>query len=125
LYQLEKMGSASFYLKAIGKFPPIEAERFVKDFKDKASNLKEFSVIVDITDASHLDSRSLNIILELLKENNEKLVKSAFVISNNPPLSVELSYILEKAGSPKRKIVNNLEEAKDWLGVNKILIKKN
>ncbi len=124
LYQLENMGENSFYLKAIGRFPPTEAELFIKEFEDRAANLNKFSVIVDIVDASHLDLKSVNMILDLLKKNNEKLKKSAYVISNNPPLDVEIQYLIEKAASPKRKIVTNLDEAKDWLGIADIIIKK-
>ncbi len=124
MYQLQKMGENCFYIKAIGKFPPIEAERFVNHFKDQIKNMKKFCVLVDISDASHLDSRSINIILDLLKENNKRLEKSAFVITNNPPLDVEFQYLLEKAISPKRKIVTTLDEAKEWLGISDIVIKK-
>ena len=124
LYQLDKMDENCFYLKAIGKFPPVEAERFVNDFRDRTKNIDNFCVLVDILDASHLDGRSIDIILNLLKENNKKLEKSAFIISNNPPLDVEIQYLIEKAASPKRKIVTNLDEAKDWLGITNIIIKK-
>ncbi|MCK4239001.1 MAG: hypothetical protein KAX33_07775 [Candidatus Lokiarchaeota archaeon] len=124
MYQLEKMGKNCFYIKAIGKFPPVEAKIFVNDFKEQTKNLKKFCVLVDISDASHLDGRSIIIILDLLKENNKRLEKSAFVIINNPPLDVEIKYLLEKAISPKRKIVTTLDEAKEWLGISDIVIKK-
>jgi len=123
MYQLELIGEQNFYLKAIGHFPPPEAERFIKEFEERTKSLSEFSVIVDITDASHLDGRSINMILDLLKHNNPKLNKSAYLISNNPPLDAEFKYLIEKAESPKRKIVNTLEEAKDWLGISEIVIK--
>lgn len=124
MYQLEKMGKNCFYLRAIGTFPLIEAERFVNDFKERTKNLKKFCVLVDISDASILDGNSITIILDLLKENNKRLEKSAFVITDNPPLDVEFHYLLEKAISPKRKIVTTLDEAKEWLGISDIVIKK-
>ena len=82
------------------------------------------SIILDITDAILLSINSIELILMLLKRNNEKLFRSAFIISENPPLSEEFRYIIEKAASPKRKIVSNLEEAKEWIGIQKIVIKK-
>ena len=81
-------------------------------------------IIVDITDAILLKFDSIEILLELLKENNKKLYRSAFIIERNPPLSKEMKYILEKAASPKRKIVSNLEEAKEWIGIEELIIKK-
>jgi len=122
MYQLETIGKTNFFLKAIGHFPPPEAERFIREFEERTKSLSEFSVIIDITDASHLDGRSINLILNLLKQNNPKLKKSAYVISNNPPLDAEFKYLIEKAKSPKRKIVNTLKEAKEWLGINEIII---
>ncbi len=124
MYQLEKMSENCFYLKTIGKFPPVEAKRFVNDFKEQTKRLKKFRFLVDISDANLLDGNSINIILDLLKENNKRLEKSAFVITDNPPLDVEFQYLLEKAASPKRKIVTTLDEAKKWLGINDIVIKK-
>ncbi len=124
MYQLQKMGENCFYIKAIGKFPPIEAERFVNDFKERTKNLKKFCVLVDISDAGILDGNSITTILDLLKENNKRLEKSAFVIINNPPLDVEIKYLLEKVISPKRKIVTTLDEAKEWLEISDIEIKK-
>jgi len=32
--------------------------------------------------------------------------------------------VLEKADSPKRKIVHTLDEAKEWIGIKDIIIKK-
>lgn len=107
------MGKNCFYLKAIGTFPPVEAKRFVNDFKERTKNLKKFCVLVDISDASILDGNSITTILDLLKENNKRLEKSVFVIINNPPFDVEIKYLLEKAISPKRKIVTTLDEAKE------------
>ncbi|MHA1658907.1 MAG: hypothetical protein ACTSUT_07270, partial [Promethearchaeota archaeon] len=65
---------------------------------------------------------SIEIILNLLKKNNKKLYKSAFVIRNNPPLDKEIKFILDKAASPKRIIVSDLNEAKKWLGISDIII---
>jgi hypothetical protein len=56
--------------------------------------------------------------------NNERLFRSAFIIAKNPPLSEEFKYLLDHAQSPKRKIVSNLEEAKEWIGIEKIVVKK-
>jgi len=125
MYQIEKIDDTTFYIKAIGTFPPSVAENFVKEFevltKGIINNLK---IIVDITDAILLQIESIEIILNLLKKNNEKLYRSAFVISNNPPLGKEFKYILEKAESPKRKIVSTLGKAKEWIGIKEIEIRK-
>jgi len=124
MYQIEKLNDSSFYIKATGTFPPPVAERFIKEFgeltKDIRSNL---SIIVDITDAILLSVNSIEIILELLKKNNEKLFRSAFIIAKNPPLSKEFKYLLDEAKSSKRKIVSNIEEAKEWIGIDNILFK--
>ena len=124
MYQIEKLNDTSFYIKATGTFPPPVAERFIKEFgeltKDIRSNL---SIIVDITDAILLSVNSIEIILELLKKNNEKLFRSAFIIAKNPPLSEEFKYLLDQAKSSKRKIVSNIEEAKEWIGIDNILFK--
>lgn len=124
MFKIEKIGPDSLYIKAIGTFPPPVAKNFVSEFEKLTEKLKSFSVIVDITDATFLKLSSIKTILNLLKKNNEKLAKSAFVIANNPPLNMEFRYLLEKAHSPKRKIVNNLEDAKNWLGINEIVIGK-
>ena len=81
-------------------------------------------MIVDITDAIFLKLESLTTILDLLKRNNYRLHRSAFIISNNPPLDTEFLYLLEKAKSPKRKLVSTLEKAKAWVGIDKIIVKK-
>jgi hypothetical protein len=125
MYQIEKINNTSFYIKAIGTFPPPVAERFKKEFEELTKDIdNNLSIIVDISDAILLSINSIELILMLLKRNNERLFKSAFIISENPPLSEEFRYILEKAASPKRKIVSNLTEAKDWIGINKVVIKK-
>ncbi len=82
------------------------------------------SIIVDITDAILLSIDSIDIILELLKSDNERLFISAFIIEKNPPLNEEFRYLLDHAQSPKRKIVSNLEEAKEWIGIDKVVVKK-
>ncbi|MFX0076217.1 MAG: hypothetical protein ACFE96_12295 [Candidatus Hermodarchaeota archaeon] len=125
MYQIEKINETSFYIKATGTFPPPVAERFRKEFGELTKDVNDnLSIIVDITDAILLNVNSIELILMLLKKNNEKLFRSAFVVSENPPLSKEIKYLIEKAASPKRKIVSNLDEAKEWIGINDIIIKK-
>ncbi|MHA1669966.1 MAG: hypothetical protein ACTSV5_05235 [Promethearchaeota archaeon] len=125
MYQIEKLQENKFYIKATGTFPPPIAEQFVREFNDLTKNANDdLGVIIDITDAILLKFDSIEIILDLLKRNNNKLYRSAFVIAHNPPLSKEFRYILEKADSPKRKIVSSLDEAKKWIGVKEIHIKK-
>ena len=125
MYQIEKINDTCFLIKATGTFPPPVAERFVKEFKELTNNINEnLSVIVDITDAILLSIDSIELILELLKRDNERLFRSAFIIEKNPPLSEEFKYLLDHAKSPKRKIVSSLEEAKEWIGIDKIVVKK-
>ncbi|UCC19143.1 MAG: hypothetical protein JSV62_13735 [Promethearchaeota archaeon] len=124
MYKLEKIGESHFYMKAIGTFPPSVANRFIKDFKEKTKYLKEFSVIVDGLDFILLNIKSFEIILDFLKKNNKKLVKSAYIIAKNPVLDKEARILLDKAESPKRKIVNNLNDAKKWIGISEIIIEK-
>jgi len=125
MFQIEKLNETSFYIKAIGTFPPTVAQNFVKEFEDLTREIKSnLRVIVDITDAIFLKFDSIEIILDLLKRDNEKLYKSAFVISKNPPLDEEFTYILKKAQSPKRKIVSNLDEAKKWIEIEDIIFRK-
>ena len=122
MYRIEKIGEQHFYIKVLGLFPPSVAKRCIKDFKKKAEKLKEFSVIVDGLDFIFLNLDSFKIILDFLKENNERLDKSSWIISKNPPLDKEIEFLLERAESPKRKIVQTLDEAKDWIGVTEINI---
>ena len=125
MYQIEKLQENKFYIKATGTFPPPVAEKFVKEFNELIKNEKDdLSVIIDITDAIFLNLDSFEIILDLLKRNNNNLYRSAFIVAYNPPLSEEIKYILEKAASHKRKIVPSLKEAKKWIGVEDIIIKK-
>ena len=125
MQQIEKIGDNSFCIKAIGTFPLPVAEKFVIEFEDLTKNIHEnLNIIVDITEAILLRIESIEIILDLLKRNNEKLNKSAFIISKNPPLGVEFKYIIEHAQSSKRKIVSNLEDAKEWIGIGDIIFKK-
>jgi len=125
MYQIEKLQENKLYIKATGTFPPPIAERFVKEFNELTKNVKDdLSVIIDITDAILLKFDSIEIILNMLRENNNKLYRSAFIIGQNPPLGEEFKYILEKAASQKRKIVSSLTEAKKWIGVEDIIIKK-
>ncbi|MFW9938377.1 MAG: hypothetical protein ACFFD5_12070 [Candidatus Thorarchaeota archaeon] len=125
MYQIERIDDTSFYIKAIGTFPPPVAEKFVKEFEELTKNIESnLKVIVDITDAILLKIESIESILDLLIRDNEKLYRTAFVISNNPPLGKEFKFILEKAESPKRRIVSTLNEAKEWLGIEEIKIRK-
>ena len=125
MYQIEKINDTCFLIKAIGKFPPPVAERFVKEFKELTKDVEEnLSIIVDITDAIFLSIDSIEIILELLKNDNERLFRSAFIIEKNPVLNEEFRYLLDHAQSPKRKIVSSLEEAKEWIGLDKVVVKK-
>ena len=124
MYQIEKLNKSHFYIKAIGDFPPPMAKKFVAEFKESTSTIKQdLRVIVDISDAILLNINSIELILDLLKENNQKLYKSAFIISYNPPLGEEFKYLFKKAQSDKRKIVYSLEEAKDWIEIEDIVIK--
>jgi hypothetical protein len=125
MYQFEKINDTCFYIKATGTFPPPVAEKFIKEFKAVTKDINEnLSIIVDITDAILLSIDSIDIILELLKKNNERLFRSAFIIEKNPPLNEEIKYLLDHAQSPKRKIVSNIEEAKEWIGIDEIVVKK-
>jgi hypothetical protein len=122
MYRIEKIGENKFYIKALGLFPPSVAKRFIKEFRKKTKKMEEFSVIVDGVDVIFLNLESFEIILDFLKENNERLSKSSWIISKNPPLSTEIEALLKRADSPKRKIVQSLEEAKEWIGVSDITI---
>ena len=124
MYRLEKIGENSFYFKAIGSFPPSIAEEAIEDFLKITRDMTEFSAIIDLTDARLVNFDSIKIVIDFFKNNEPKLVKSAIVISENPPLDTEFDYILKQVNSTKRKIVNNLEEGKNWLGLDEIVIKK-
>ncbi len=125
MYQIEKINDTCFLIKATGTFPPSVAERFIKEFKELTKDVSEnLSIIVDITDAILLSINSIDMILELLKSDNERLFRSAFIIEKNPALTEEFRYLLDHAKSPKRKIVSNLEEAKEWIGIDKVVVKK-
>ena len=125
MYQIEKISDTCFYIKATGTFPPPVAKRFIKEFRKLTKGINEnLSIIVDITDAILLSIASIDIVLDLLKRNNERLYRSAFIIEKNPPLNEEFQYLLDHAQSPKRKIVSNLEEAKEWIGIDKVVVKK-
>lgn len=125
MYQIEKLNETTFYIKATGTLPPPVAERFIKEFRELTKDIRNnLSIIVDITDAILLSINSIEIILKLLKKNNKKLFRSAFIIAKNPPLSEEFKYLLDRAKSPKRKIVSNLDEAKEWIGIEKVAVKQ-
>ena len=124
MFRIEKIDNDCFYVKAIGTFPPSVAEKFIKEFEERTKKLENFSVIVDNLDVILLDVNSFDMILNLLKKNNNKMRKSAFVISRNPPLDKEYELLLKKAESPNRKIVQTLDDAKEWIGIDKIVLKK-
>ena len=122
MYRIEKIADNCFYIKTLGTFPPSVAERFKNDFNEKTKGMKNFCTIIDNLDAILLDIYSFNIILDILIKNNERLIRSAFVISKNPPLDSEFQLLIEKSTSPKRKIVRTLDEAKEWVGIEDIII---
>ena len=122
MYRIEKIGENQFFIKALGTFPPSVAKRFIKDFNKKTKKSEILSVIVDGMDFILLNLESFEMILDFLKENNQRLERSAWVISKNPPLDKEIQILLDRAKSPKRKIVENLEEAKEWIGIKEIII---
>jgi len=124
LYRIEKIGEKNFYIKVLGTLPPSVARRLVNELGEELKNLTDYSVIVDGCDFIFLKLDSFEIILEFLKKNNEALYRSAYIVSKNPPLDIEIQYILDKADSPKRKIVNNLEDAKKWIGISDIVIQR-
>lgn len=124
MFRIEKIGESTLYIKALGTFPPSIAEDFIKKFTTITSDMKEFSVIVDLLDAILLHVESFGDVLDLLKENNTKLTKSAYVISKNPLLGKEFEILIKKASSPHRKIVHSLKAAKEWVGIDKIWIKR-
>ncbi|KKL65692.1 hypothetical protein LCGC14_2152440 [marine sediment metagenome] len=124
MYRIEKIGENNFYVKVLGTFPPSVAEGFINEFGEKIKDFKNFSVIVDGVSFILLNLKSFEIILNFLKRNNEKLIKSAWIIGINPVLDKEIQILLDRAESPKRKIVHNLEDAKKWLEIEKIFIEK-
>ena len=124
MFRIEKIGEHHFYVKVLGTFPPSVAERFITEFSETTKNFKNLSVIVDGLDLIILNLKSFELILEFLKSNNERLVKSAYIIAGNPVLDREAQILLDRAASPKRKIVDNLDDAKQWLGLSEIVIEK-
>jgi len=122
MYRIEKIGENQLYIKVLGTFPPSVAKRFIKEFNKKTKKSKLFSVIIDGVDFILLNLESFEIILDFLKKNNERLYRSAWIISKNPPLDKEIQILLDRAKSPKRKIVQNLDDAKEWIGVTEIII---
>jgi len=124
MFRIEKIGEFHFYIKVLGTFPPSVAERFITEFNESTKGLNIFSVIVDGLDLIILNLKSFKIILDFLKKNNERLVRSAYIIAGNPVLDKEAQILLDRADSPKRKIVNNLEDARKWIGLSKIIIQR-
>jgi len=124
MFRIEKIGENEFYIKALGTMPPSVAERFISEFNEKTKNLSSFSVIVDGLDFILLNLKSFEIILNFLKKNNDRLVRSAYIVADNLVLDKEFQILLERAESSKRKIVTSLEEAKEWIGIEDIIIKR-
>ncbi|MFX1363546.1 MAG: hypothetical protein ACFFCE_11040 [Promethearchaeota archaeon] len=124
MYKIEKIGETHLYVKALGTFPPSVAERFIEEFEERTKDFKSISVIVDGLDLILLNLKSFEMILDLLKRNNDRLVKSAYIISKNLVLKKEAEILFERADSPKRKIVENLEEAREWLGIPAVIIER-
>ena len=122
MYRIEKIGENRLYIKVLGTFPPSVAKRFIKEFNKNTKKSKLFSVIIDGVDFILLNLESFEIILDFLKKNNERLNRSAWIVSKNPPLDKEIQILLDRAKSPKRKIVQNLDDAKEWIGVKEIII---
>jgi len=122
MYRIEKIGENQLYIKVLGTFPPSVAKRFIKEFNKNTKKSKLFSVIIDGVDFILLNLESFEIILDFLKKNNERLNRSAWIVSKNPPLDKEIQILLDRAKSPKRKIVQNLDDAKEWIGVKEIII---
>jgi len=124
MYRIEKVGENVLYVKALGMFPPSVAQSFVKEFSEVIHEMENFSVIVDGTDFLFVKPDSFEIVIDLLKQDNKKLIKAAYVVDKNPPLSAEIQYILDQADSDKRKIVKTLDEAKEWVGISDIVIQR-
>jgi len=124
MFRIEKIGEFHFYIKVLGTFPPSVAERFITEFTKSTKGLNNFSVIVDGLDLIILNLKSFEIILDFLKKNNERLVRSSYIVAGNPVLDKEAQILLDRADSPKRKIVNTLEEARKWIGLSKIVIQR-
>ena len=124
MFRIEKIGENEFYIKALGTMPPSVAGRFISEFNEKTKNLSSFSVIVDGLDFILLNLKSFEIILDFLKKNNDRLVRSAYIVADNPVLDKEAQILFERAESSKRKIVASLEEAKEWIGIEDIIIKR-
>ncbi len=124
MFRIEKIGENEFYIKALGTMPPSVAERFISEFNEKTKKLSSFSVIVDGLDFILLNLKSFEIILDFLKKNNDRLVKSAYIIADNLVLDKEAQILFERAKSSKRKIMTSLEEAKKWIGIEDIIIRR-
>ncbi|MFX0072922.1 MAG: hypothetical protein ACFFAO_17735 [Candidatus Hermodarchaeota archaeon] len=124
MYKIENIGKNYFYIKVLGTFPPSVAKNFIKDFEERTKKFEIYSVIIDGLDFILLNLKSFEIILDFLKKNNDRLVRSAYIIADNPVLDKEAQILLERAESPKRKITVSLEEAKEWIGIEDIIIER-
>jgi len=123
MYKIEIIGESLLYIKAMGRFPESIAKQFVQDFKEKTKGLEKISAIIDGLDFILLAMKSFDIILKLLKENNSKLIKAAYV-SKSPVVVKEFELLLERAESPNRIVVDNLDAAKKWIGIEDIVFRK-
>lgn len=124
VHRIEKIGENTIYVKATRILDVAEAEKFVKEFEEFTENMEQFSVIVDLLDTTALKVGAIDIILDLLRNNNARLLKSSFAICCNPVLSKEFEILIERAESEHRKITGSLDEAKEWLGISEIVIEK-
>ena len=124
MYKIEKIGKHDLYIKIMGTFPPSVTRKFIDEFEEKTKKLKKLSVIVDGLDFIMLNLQSFEMVLDFLKKNNNRLIKSAYIVVNNPVLDKEAQILLDRADSPKRKLVNNFDEAKEWIGIKKIILEK-
>ncbi|MBD3339355.1 MAG: hypothetical protein GF353_09615 [Candidatus Lokiarchaeota archaeon] len=124
MYKIEKIGENVFYCKGLGNFPPSVAKRFSEEFLGIIEELENYSVIIDTLSMDFLKLDSLEILLDLLEKSKSRLVRSAFIISNNPPLSKEIKYLLENSYTLKRKIVENYDDAKKWVEIDEIIIQR-
>ncbi|MFX0004452.1 MAG: hypothetical protein ACFE9C_13500 [Candidatus Hodarchaeota archaeon] len=124
MYKIEKIGKHHLYIKIMGTFPPSVTRRFIDEFDEKTKKLKKLSVIVDGLDFIMLNLQSFEMVLNFLKKNNDRLVKSAYIVAQNPVLDKEAQILLDRADSPKRKLVSNFDEAKEWIGIKKIILEK-
>ena len=124
MFRIEKIGESHFYIKVLGTFPPSVTTRFINEFNEYTKDCEKFSVIVDGADFILLNLESFKVVLEFLRKNNDRLNKAAYVISKNPLLQKEVQILLNRAESSNRKIVYNLDDAKEWIELEEISVEK-